>query len=226
LDRNDRPWGLACLGGNTLWTLAAPRALARIARDGSVAERLELPVPWIALYGTGDRLLFEPAPPLIASPVLAVAVPRRIEDARPWPGLITQATSTRTDFLGRNLVACGLAHGPAVPCWFAGETKVVLSDGVHVDRFSFPSIRAGDVDKAAPLRDVAFVGAGRVWLLPTSSHVNRGQRGGDRIQLATRAGAEIASLTLEWPARLMIAASDTTCLLLNVRGELVEVTEQ
>ena len=224
LSRDDRPWGLACLSDHSLWTLARPRALARLTRNGHVAERVTLLVPWIALFGAGDRVLFEPAPPLVASPVLATALPRLSGNGRPWPGLITQPTGTRAELLGRNLVACGLVSGSAVPCWFAGDTHVVLSDGIRSDRFSFASMRSADVDTSAPLRDIAFVGQGRIWLLPTSSRAERGQHAATHILLATPAGSETGRLALESPARLLLAASETRCLLLTVRGELLEVT--
>ena len=159
-----------------------------------------------------------------ASPVLAFGLPRRLQEARPWPGLIAQATSTRAELFTRNLVTCGLTTRSAVPCWFAGDTQVVLSDGSRVDRYAFPSIRAADVDGAAPLRDAAFVGADRVWLLPTSLRRHDGRQAAGRIILATTTGREISRLTLDPPVRLMLAATSSSCLLLTMRGELMEVS--
>lgn len=224
LDPQDQPWGLACPAGRTLWTLANPRTLARVAQDGAVVERLSLQVPRIALFGVGDYLLFEPVPPKPASPVLAFGLPRRPQEARPWPGLIAQATSTRAELFTKNLVTCGLTTRSAVPCWFAGDTQVVLSDGSRVDRYAFPSIRAADVDGAAPLRDAAFVGVDRLWLLPTSLRRHDGRQAAGRIILATTAGREISRLALDPPVRLMLAATSSSCLLLTVRGELMEVS--
>lgn len=223
LTAEDQPWGLACLAGRTLWTLANPRTLARVAQDGAVVERLPLQVPRIALFGIGDYLLFAPAPPMPASSALAFGPPHRLQEARPWPGLISQAASTRAELFTKNLVTCGLTTSSAVPCWFAEDTQVVMSDGPRVDRYAFPSIRAADVDGAAPLRDVALVGADRVWLLPTSLRRHDGRHAADRIILATTAGREISRLTLDSPVRLMLAATRSSCLLLTVRGELMEV---
>lgn len=226
LEREDQPWGLACLTDQTLWMLTTPRTLARVGRDGAIVERLSLPAPWIELFGAGDRLLFERMPPVIASPVLATSRPRSPQASRPWPGLLARTAAARADVLATNLVSCGLANGPTVPCWFPSDTQVVLSDGTQIRRHSFPWIRAADVDPAAPLRDVAFVERGRVWLLATSSRLYQGRRAGGRLLLATTEGREIARIDLDPPARLVLAATDTSCLLLTVRGDLVEVRER
>ena len=77
-----------------------------------------------------------------------------------------------------------------------------------------------------PLRDIAFVERGRVWLLATSSRLFAGRRAGGRLLLATTEGREIARIDLDPPARLVLAATDTSCLLLTIRGDLIEVRER
>ena len=47
---------------------------------------------------------------------------------------------------------------------------------------------------------------------------------GSGVAAATLAGRTVGQTDLDPPARLVIAATDTTCLLLTVRGELVEVS--
>ncbi len=68
---SDRPWGLACLADGTLWTLASPRALARLSALGRIAERQNLRLPRIGLFSSGDRLLFQALPTVVSTPALA-----------------------------------------------------------------------------------------------------------------------------------------------------------
>jgi hypothetical protein len=220
---NERPWGLACLTDQSLWTLSSPRTLARLDRDGRIAERLTLPMPWTELFEAGDDLLFVQVPPVAGSPLLASAPPRRPQDVRPWLGLTTRVAATRVDLLTANLIHCGLTQGSAVPCWFPADTDVTLSDGQHVIRHSFASVRAPDVDRALPLRDVAYVERGRVWLLATSGHLYEGRRAGGRVLLATTTGPVLARLDIDPPARLILAATETSCVVLTVGGDLVEL---
>jgi hypothetical protein len=220
--RDDRPWGLACLNDGTLWMLPDSHALARVTTDGQVAERLPLKLPAIALFGAGDRLLLQSMPPVVAIPLLASAPPRRPADQRPWPGLVGRASPARTDLFAQNLVTCGIAARHEVPCWFADETHVTVSDGFKVRRLSFPFVQAADTDRAAPIRDVALIAGGRAWILGTSLRPTHGRRSGGRL-LLTADGRELARLDLVPEARLIIAAGETTCLLLTVTGEILEV---
>jgi hypothetical protein len=128
--------------------------------------------------------------------------------------------------LTTNLILCGLTQGSAVPCWFPADTDVTLSDGQHFVRHSFASIGASDLNRAAPLRDVAYAGRNRVWLLATSGRLYQGRRAGGRVLLATTSGRALAKLDLDPPARLILAATETSCVVLTVRGDLVELTER
>jgi hypothetical protein len=110
-----------------------------------------------------------------------------------------------------------------VPCWFPAELQIVSSDGAQVQRHSFPWIQDADVDPASPLRDAAFVERGRVWLLANSSRPYQGRRAGGRLLLATTVGREISRINLVPPARLLLACTDVSCLLLTVRGDLMQV---
>jgi hypothetical protein len=220
--RDDRPWGLACLNDGTLWTLPDSHALARMTTEGQIAERLPLELPAIALFGAGDRLLLQSMPPIVSKPLLDSATPRRPADQRPWPGLVGRASKARIDLFAENLVTCGIAAGHEVPCWFADETHVTVSDGSTVRHLSFPFVQAADTDRAAPIRDVALVAGGRAWILGTSLRPTRGRRSGGRI-LLTADGRELARLDLVPEARLIIGADESTCLLLTVTGEMLEV---
>jgi hypothetical protein len=223
--RDDRPWGLACLNDGTLWMLPDSRALARVTTDGQVAERLPLELPAMALFGAGDRLLLQSMPPVVAVPLLGSAPPRRPADQRPWPGLVGRASRARMDRFSQNLVACGIAAGHDVPCWFPDETFVTVSDGSRVRHLSFPFVQAADTDRSAPIRDVALTDGGRAWILGTSLRSTHGRRSGGRLLLAA-GGRELARLDLAPEARLIIAAGESTCLLLTVTGEVLEVNAQ
>jgi hypothetical protein len=221
--RTERPWGLACLADGALWTLATARTLARLGPDGSVGERVRLPAPWIQVYGAGDRLLFEPLPARIGMPLLSAVTPTRVQEANAWRGLNGRPGQDGIDGLTVNLVTCGLSRDRTVPCWFPSEATVVVSDGMRARRYSFEWIKEKDVNRAAPLRDVAHVEGERIWLLPSSTRLEQGRRVGSRIVLATRGGHELARLDLEAPARLIVSATAVSCVVLTVAGELVEV---
>ena len=222
---SDRPWGLACLADGTLWTLASPRALVRIGPDGRIHERMPLQVPWIALFGAGHRLLLEPVPPVVGHPVLGTSLPHRPLDVRPWPGLLARSATRREQLLTENFVNCGLAPGVARPCWFPESAQVTLSDGSGYQHHSFAWLHGPDVQATAPIRDVAFTPSGRVWVLATSRERHKERLVGGWLAVAT-GGREIARVPLNPPARLILAATDATCLLLTVRGELHEVSER
>ena len=221
LQLSDTPWGLGCLTDGSLWTLATARALVRISGEGIVRERIELKFPRLVLFGFTDRLLFIDLPMLVARPLLATARPSGKDESKPWPRFLARATKLRSDFFARNLVNCGIGDGRRLPCWFADERKVIVSDGSIADSVSFPALNARDVVEATPIWDLAMGGADTLWLLPAT-----GGGGGisRRLVKTNRSGIELASVDLTPPARLILAASDATCVLLTADGTLMEVT--
>ena len=156
--------------------------------------------------------------------MLATASPRRPWSTRPWRGLLARAAGSRGNLIAQNLVNCGLATGPALPCWFPGDTDVTLSDGTRPGHHAFPDQRSG-VDPSLPLRDAIFVEHDRVWLLANSPNLVDGRRVAGRLLLGTAAGRELAHVDLNPPARAVIFATDKSCLLLTVGGDLMEVFE-
>jgi hypothetical protein len=223
LRAHDRPWGLACLADGTLWSLATPRVLIRIGAEGVVRERVELRFPRVAVFGWTDRLLFIDLPLLVAKPLLATAPPRAKGESMPWPRFLARATETRADLFARNLVNCGIGNDRRLPCWFADERRVVFSDGASASTVSFAALAARDVVAAAPIWDLAMGGADTVWLL-TSSRASAGAAvSGGRLVKTDGRGTEIASLALVASARIIVSATDTTCVLLTVDGRLMEV---
>ena len=221
--RDERPWGLACLADGTIWTLSAPRAIARITAAGQVVDRRPLQAPGTALFATTDRLLLQSAPPTIGAALLGSSTPARPDDRRPWAGLLGRQASSRVDLLAHNLVNCGIGLGQELPCWLADEAQVVVSDGVHSRRLMVPFVQAVDIDHEAPIRDAALVERDRVWILGTAARLVSGRRAARRLFLSS-GGREIARLDLAAEARLIVAADLSTCLLLTVDGQLVEVS--
>ena len=220
----DTPWGLACLADGSLWTLGAARTLVRLSAEGVVRERIELRFPRLVLFGFNDRLLFIDLPMLIARPLLATALPRGKSESRPWPRFLGRATASRTDLFARNLVNCGIGDGRSLPCWFADEKTVIVSDGSHANNVSFPALSARDVAEATPIWDLAMGNADTLWLLPAIGGGPRGPITGRRLVKTNRNGTELASVELTPPGRMILAATDMTCVLLTADGTLMEVT--
>jgi hypothetical protein len=222
---SDRPWGLACLADGTLWTMASPRALTRLSTLGRIAERQSLRLPRIGLFSSGDRLLFQALPTVVSTPALASSPARQPLDVRPWPGLMNRATTGGDDQLASyNLVNCGIAAGAFVPCWFANDGRVFVSDGVSLWVRPFAGLSSRG-DQTAPIWDAALGGSDRLWLLATVAAKDSGvgRRAGGRLIHLHLNSPKQAALDLDPPARLILWASDTRCLMLTVRGELVEV---
>ena len=224
LRADDAPWGLACLTDQTLWTLVTPRTVGRIAHDGLIAERLSLQAPSIALFGVGTRLLFESLPLAAASAVFTARSPRRPSEGRPWPGMMVRSAPQRADLLKHNIVNCGLADRSAIPCWFLGDLRVSLSDGTHTDGRAFSWLRGAAIDSSAPLRDVAVFGD-RFWLLTGSPRLAASRRVGGALVLTSASGRELGRIEASPPLRVILAATESRCLLLNIRGEVLEVDQ-
>jgi hypothetical protein len=90
---------------------------------------------------------------------------------------------------------------------------------------AFAGLRSSRVDQTAPIWDVALARSERLWLLATVTAKESavGRRAGGRLILLNPRNVEEDSLELDPPARLILSASDTRCLMLTVRGELLEV---
>jgi hypothetical protein len=225
LSANERPWGLACLADRSLWTLAAPRTLTRIARDGSIAERVRLRAPWTALFGTGERLLFEPAPPVPGTPLLATTSPLYPEQTLAWSALVARSAANRIDVFMANLVNCGLPLGALVPCWFPEDAEVTRSDGRHTFRQGFGWLQANATKSSLPIHDVLYVARDRVWVL-SGAQSDRKHRAAGRLVLATVTGTLLGEARLTPPARLIVGATDVSCLLVTIDGAIVEARYQ
>jgi hypothetical protein len=224
LRAEEKPWGLGCSDEGHLWTLATPRTIARLTPHGVVAERVDLAAPFIGLFGEGGGLLLAPVPPSVGGPVLVLKHPNRPRFGRPWPALRARAAPHGTSLLARNLVRCGLGADRAIPCWFTDSADVVVADpGRTLASHSVP-VRGADVDATAPLRDFAFAGRDRAWILATGARLHAGRSTGRRLLLAALDGRELGRVDLDPPGRLLLAASARSCLVLTVTGDILEVT--
>jgi len=218
----DRVWGLACMSDGTLWTLINPRTLARLGVDGVVAERVGLAMPRLLLFAWVDRLLFMPLPMPVGQPLLATSAPRQTSTT-PWPSFAGRDGPSRSSAVARNLISCGIGRGRDLPCWFADERRAIVADGTRATLLSFDTLDEPDVDKEAPIWDVALGGDDTVWLLVNTNAATGSHKAGGRLVLTDRRGNRRAALRLPKPARLLLGASPDRCLLLAVDGTLMEV---
>jgi len=223
LRADDRPWGLACLGDGSLWTLARPRALARLGDDGHVMERIDLPLPRVSLYGAGDRLLFQSLPIVAGQNALQTAAPRLPAVPRPWRGLTNRGGASAEHQIARNLVVCGMGDGRQTPCWFVGASRMSVADDVRERTVALESeIARAAADPEAPLHDAAVVGDA-TWVVFGGRQLPALRLAGARILHRSRADTSWSAIDLSPPARLIVSASPTSCVLLRTDGSVVEV---
>jgi len=212
----DRPWGLACLSDGTLWTMATWRTLARIDANGAIKERVDLHIPRSALFGVGERLLFQQAPPAPGTPALMTSPPRQPYAVKAWPGLTTPTGPS-------NLANCGVALNGMVPCWLVTATRFTISDGATFRSVDAVPPQSKWVDREAPIRDVALAGDDYFWIVVGGYDSTLGRPAGVRVVRGRVGTSEVLSLDLKSAARLIVRASAKSCLLLTVDGTLIEV---
>jgi hypothetical protein len=219
LAREDRPWGLACLEDRSLWALANPTTLVRLTTDGRTQERIPLTLPRASLFGVGDRVLFQQLPVAIGTEALMTSPPRQPAAARAWPGLLQRARASRAEEVARNLATCGLGAAGHLPCWFADETRIAVSDGRAtrtIDARGLASRRP-----IAAIHDVALTPHG-MWLLTRDREL--GRPAATVLLFADGLSGATSVMDLEPAARIVLAASDASCLILTVHDEFAEVS--
>lgn len=220
---DDQPWGLACVNGPVFWTLPSPRALARLTTDGRLVERINLGLPRIALFGVADRLLFQQLPPRAGTPILQSSRPGR-SDVQSWAGLSGRVATTPEARLQLNLVNCGIGLGRLVPCWFADQARVAISDGIDPRVVTIAALREPSINPGTPIGDVALVQDRLMWILAVTTMAGKGQPAGERLLRADSRGSEIDHIDLAMPARLILSADASRCVLLAIDGTLIEVS--
>jgi hypothetical protein len=220
-----RPWALACVTGGELWTLETPHLLTRLGPDGHVEDRVALRWPRTALFAAGDQVVYHQLPTVSGAPLLISGVPRMPSAVRAWAGLLGRAAPSQKELFARNLVSCGIGAGAFLPCWFVNEARITISDGTTTREVSIPALASATVDRAIPVWDAALLGSGAVWVLASSVAVtSHTGRVGRRLLLVDRAGVERVHIELSPPARLIVAATDTSCTLLTTTGDLMDIT--
>jgi hypothetical protein len=222
----DRPWGLACLPDASLWTLAAPKVLARLSLNAGVAERLGLPSAHVALFNSGDQLLVQRAQARPGESVLTATPPHALSNGRPWPGLTTRSARTARDQLTRNLLNCGIGANDFTPCWFIDDSTVTISNGSASETLAIDAQLGlfSTYDPATPIWDVALAAHSRAWILLSSRTRVQDRRTGSRLIRTNRRGTDRSHVDLHTPIRLIVWAEENACVLLTSGGELLEVT--
>ena len=224
--RDERPWGLACVGNRQLWTLVGYRTLAQLSTSGEVIARMPLRQPHLNVFGAGDVLLLQRPPEAAGAPLLLSARVADINRTLPWPGLTAPPQAVKKTDIASGMVACGVGTGGSLPCWVATDTRIVVGDGVP-DRTSVikPEFLTNSaVDSATPLWDVAVTSSPVVWILTSAIGAEAGRRVGARLAKSNLRGQLIASADLQPRVRLILSANERMALVLTTLGTLVEVT--
>src|SRR6185503_7194014 len=120
-------------------------------------------------------------------------------------------------------VACGIGFDRTLPCWFDDDDRVSVSDGTNARTVSLASLRRPGVAQGTPIRDLAVVEHG-IWVLAASPTTINGRRVGTRLIRTNAAGIEQRTLELAIPARAIVAADATSCVLLTVEGNLMIIS--
>jgi len=209
---NEPLWGMACTNDGGLWTVANSRSLVRVDSTGRVRDRVALTLPRIALFGWGDRVLFQQLPISPLTPALLAGKPQTPAEFASWTGLVQRRAASREEEISRNMVLCGIGFDLQRPCWFADSTSVVLSDGR-----STSSIAIGQ-----QVHDVAATPSA-FWVLVQGRDPALNRFVGTGLLFIDRTNGGRTLLPLRTAARLVLDASESRCELLTVNGELLTV---
>jgi hypothetical protein len=224
--RDDRPWGLACVGERQLWTLVGYRTLAQLSTSGELVTRMPLRHQHLNVFGVGDVLLLQRPPTAAGAPLLLSARVPDVNRARPWPGLTAPAQAIKKTDVASGMVACGVGTASSLPCWIATDTRIVVSDGApertSVIKPEFLTDTA--VDSTTPLWDVSVTSSSVAWILTSAIGAEAGRRVGARLVKSNLRGQLIASVDLQPRVRLILSADERMALVLTTAGTLVEVT--
>ena len=114
-----------------------------------------------------------------------------------------------------------------IPCWFVDQAIVSISDGTSAHEVRLPWLAQSDVNRGAPIRDIALMPDGSMWILPASSSTAPGgRRVSARLSRVAPSGAERESVPLAPAARLIVRADASGCVLLTVNGTLLRVSDR
>jgi hypothetical protein len=222
----ERPWGLACVGAEELWTLADYRTLVRLSPSGEVVSRTRLAQPRLNVFGVANVLLVQQPPAGPGSPLLAVVRNGEVNRSDPWPGLTTTPQSSTKVDVPSGLVACGVPYENSLPCWIANQTRIILSDGTRARTSAVQPrfVASAAVDPSVPLWDVAASSSSTLWILTSAVSGDGTRRAGGRITRSNVHGDDLGGVELSPKARVIVSAGEKSALLLTVSGGLTEVT--
>ena len=226
-------WGLGAAAGGTMWTLVGWNVLAEVDAVGVIQRRIHLAASHVGLFSMEGQLLYQALDFSPPSPALFAGSPGA-GGRHAWGSLRTRRLpKARGVTAAANLVACGATDGGALPCWFAdqgvltltdvrGDSRELALDGVTgVEAGSLVGVASPD----RPIRDAFVSAAGDVWVLASGGSSASGPRqpGGRLLLRYSDAGHPIGRITLPEPARLILSVRSTGTVLLTWDGRVVEV---
>jgi hypothetical protein len=234
LEATEQIWGLAAGPSIGLWTLVGYHTLAQIGTDGRIERRIPLEAPHSnVVSGFGNVLYqlvnFEPG-------VEAMYAGPPGESARgPWGAMRARDLPVpRAQAAILNVVSCGPAGVAGIPCWFVDRPVVSLTsesgDARDIPLEGLAAIAPASLFGAAPPRrpifDVHQSSAGDLWVIAAGEPSRKdleAERGGWLLARYTTDGTLVTRIPLPEPARLLLAVTDASCLLLSWNGYVVEV---
>jgi hypothetical protein len=228
LGKGERPWGLACLHDDSLWTLSDYRSLTQLSFGGEVLARVKLRQPRLGIFGLGEWLLLQQPAMTSGMALLSIVGLADISRATPWPGVTAPSSAAAKGDLSSGFVACGLPYDGSLPCWLANQSRITISDG-SVSHTSFVAprfIASAAVDLSVPIWDVALAARSRAWVLTSAVPGPEGRRVGARLTRSNARGEDDGHVDLTPRARLIVGASEGMAVVLTVTGSLVEVSER
>ena len=226
-------WGLARLSDGSLWTIRDWKTLREISPAGDTLRELPLGGAQAALFGAGDRLLFQRAE--FVAPDQALTAARPGDDRHePWSTLQTRPYKlARTSVAALNLVTCGPTRAEERACWFPDDPAVALIDPSGSTRrlelagipHIAPEILLTSDNPARPVRDAFVDRSGGVWIISAGTPVEGTQPspGGWLLAHFAPAGAPLERLNLSEPARLILETDTRHIVLLMGSGYVAEV---
>jgi hypothetical protein len=234
LEATEQIWGLAAGPSIGLWTLVGYHTLAQIGTDGRIQRRIRLEAPHSNVMTGFNTMLYQLVN--FESGVEAIYEGPPGESARrPWGAMRTRDLPVpRVQAAILNTVSCAPAGPAGIPCWFVDRPVVTLTvesgESREITLEGLAAIAPADLFGAAPPRrpifDVQQSSAGDLWVLAAGEPSTKdleAERGGWLLARYTAEGKLIARVQLPEPARLLLAVTDASCLLLSWNGYVVEV---
>ena len=226
-------WGLARLTDGSVWTIRDWKTLRQISLAGDTVREFPLGGAHAALFGAGDRLLFQRAEFVAPDQALTAARPgdNRFE---PWSTLQTRPYKlARTSVAALNLVTCGPSRAEERACWFPDDPAVALIDMTGRTRrlelagipHVAPEVLLTSDNPARPVRDAFVDRSGAVWVISAGTPIEGAHPspGGWLLAHFAPAGTPLERIDLSEPARLILEADTRRVVLLLGSGYVAEV---